>query len=132
MPEYDSNGKIDSKVCTKCNTRTRMEYIVVSKAVCRTCENKICGARRNTIRGFLQNLCNRAKNSAKRRSNIRSRNDDSHEVADNLFDLVVDLIIQQCGRCNITGHPLAFKPSRRILKRHARDEANIPASKKRQ
>lgn len=80
---------------------------------CILCMKKRNTTCHNTVKGYIKKLCRHAKSRCKHRSNVKSRNDDSGKIDDNLFDLVVDLIENQNGRCAITGIPLEFKMNSR-------------------
>lgn len=103
-----------SKVCTECGImKSIKEYhrrLNSFKPRCKQCDKIIHKERKNTIRGFIQDMVCHAKYSAKRRGNIiRTFGDTSCEVAPNLFDLIVELVIRQGGRCLYTGIPFVFK-----------------------
>lgn len=112
----DSRGSIVSKVCTDCNIRKDIEYFSyknkvkdIRKSFCKECDSIRNINARNTVRGFITQMKNAAISNSKKRSKVISRNDSSHVVAPDLFEIIIELIILQGGRCNYTGIPLVFK-----------------------
>lgn len=80
------------------------------KTSCKSCSNMYNQKRAKTPRGHLFNMIADAKRDAKRRdSRKRKRNDDSGEVDENLFDIVVDKIVEQKGCCALTGFAFVFE-----------------------
>jgi hypothetical protein len=63
----------------------------------------------NTPRGFVNKMKNSAKWNAGLRSKKRKRNDTSGDVDDELFDVVVKMILKQGNRCAITGIPFVYR-----------------------
>lgn len=79
---------------------------------CKTCENIYSCARRKTYRGFVMKLVDAARGSAiERGSRKRKRNDNSGDLDENLFDVVVNKILQQNGCCALTGFAFIFEPN---------------------
>lgn len=116
-PKRDREGNIITKCCTDCGERKDTnEYYTKGKkenyrrkSHCKHCDNKRGSNRKNTLRGFIQKLVAAAKGHAKHRSNIKSRYDTAGGVDKDLFDIIVELVIRQGGRCNYTGIPFQFK-----------------------
>jgi len=80
------------------------------KTICKICRSKCERERINTPHGFVMKMVGGATSNAKKRvSRKRKRNDDSGEVDENLFDIVVDKIIEQKGCCVLTGFAFIFE-----------------------
>lgn len=77
--------------------------------MCKTCNNQSKLEKLNTPRGYVMAMCRGAGDRAKSRSRNEKRNDDSGDVDHNLFDIVVDKIIEQKGCCVVTKIPFDFK-----------------------
>lgn len=114
----DRNGNIVSKICTSCNTsKSISEYNRYTRSKnnketieseCRECALKRRKETFNTVRGFIFKMVATAKRSAKRRGNNVLRNDNSSDISPDLFDIIVECIVKQNGRCALTGMPLKF------------------------
>ena len=101
--------------CTKCDVFQQLTDFVHQKGkittYCKTCTNKQSSEYLNTPHGFVIRICLNAKGHAKRRSRKRKRKDESGVVDENLFDVVVERILEQKGCCIRTGLPFVFKPN---------------------
>lgn len=106
-------GIVISKVCTDCGIRKSSSLFSKTEgrlqSYCNSCNVLRAAKIRNTTRGFIIKLCHTAKANALKRSKIKGRYDTANEIASNLFDLIVELVINQDGRCNYTGIPLRFE-----------------------
>jgi hypothetical protein len=99
----------DMKSCTDCSKMLPLKSFSGKLSFCKSCNNIRMINSVNTPYGFLTNLCNTSKRSARNRGKKRRRNDTSDECVENLFQLFVDIINEQGGRCAITGIPLVYK-----------------------
>jgi hypothetical protein len=99
----------DMKTCTDCNNMLPLTMFSGIKSHCKPCRNIRTKNRRNTPYGFIGRVVNTAKHNAKKRGSKRQRNDTSGDCDEKLFQLFVDIIKEQHGRCAITGIPLVYK-----------------------
>lgn len=76
---------------------------------CKECNSERCKARHRSPYGFMQNLANNAKTSAKERGK-KNRGDTSHECDNDILDQIIELFLKYGGRCLITGAPFVFTP----------------------
>lgn len=106
--ERDQFGNMVLKQCGDCGFHKSLDHFAENQGYCKPCQNKRCHDNACTIKGYIKKICRHSKNRCKLRSGIKSRNDKSHEIAPNLFDLVVNQVIEQKGRCALTGIPLEF------------------------
>lgn len=108
----EENG-ITLQQCTHCEEfKVLTEFYKnrdTTQMKCKTCTNKDLNEKRNSPYGFIMKMVAAAKASAKHRSLIIQRNDDSSDVDKKLFDIVVNKIIEQKGCCVRTGFIFVFK-----------------------
>jgi len=107
------NG-ITLQQCNRCGEYKTSEkfskYGDSIRTECKICHNKNRHERRNTPYGFVKGMITHAKHNANRRAIKRKRRDDeSGEIDKNLFDIVVDKIIEQKGCCAVSGNIFIFK-----------------------
>lgn len=98
----------DKRKCSRCELHLHISNFHEKHSYCKTCQREQVKNYRETPRGFLINLSKHAKKRAIERGNKRSRNDTSHQCDNDLFNLFVDIIIEQQGRCVITGQLFVY------------------------
>jgi hypothetical protein len=102
------------KSCTDCYKMLPLTSFYKKRPNCKSCDIIRKNNRNNTPYGFMRKVVDTAKDSARRRDKIRKRNDTSHECDENLFQLFIDILKKQGGRCAITGIPLVYKMNHRF------------------
>jgi hypothetical protein len=102
------------KSCTDCSKMLPLKSFSGKLSYCKSCNNIRMINSVNTPYGYMKKVVNAAKDSARRRDKIRKRNDTSHECDENLFQLFIDILKKQGGRCAITGIPLVYKMNHRF------------------
>jgi len=108
-PLFDDDGKIVSKSCTVCNTSLSVDMFYDGATSCKACSAAYNTEYKNTPHGFVKKMIMSAKGDAIFRGKKRKRNDTSDEVDDDLFDIVVNMILKQSNRCAITGIPFIYR-----------------------
>lgn len=114
QPKRNINGNIISQICTECGIRKEINEFYKRKeewsfeSKCKQCTNSIKRNRRNSVRGFIKGLINSAISHCKHRNSIKNRPDDDHIVDHDIFDIVVELFVEQKGRCCLTNIPFKF------------------------
>jgi hypothetical protein len=100
----------DMKTCTDCNKLLPLTAFSGINSLCKSCHSIRSANYYNTPYGFMKKVvAAAATSSAKRRGSKRKRKDTSHDCDENIFQLFVDIIKEQGGRCAITGIPMVYK-----------------------
>ena len=106
LSEIETN--VDCKNCNTCQiSQSLNNFGKKGDKLNGKCKSCVCLSR-NTAKNSINILVDRARLKAKKRGSIKSRNDTSHEVDANLYDLVIALFIKQKGRCSLSDIPFCF------------------------
>lgn len=97
------------KSCSECKTMLPNTSFNTHRAECKDCQIMKRKHYNNNPYGFMMKMARDARYNAKQRGLKRKRNDNSHEVDDDLFNFFVDIIKRQGGRCAITGIPFVYE-----------------------
>lgn len=100
------NGK---RICSHCIKKLPVSKYYKRQGTCKPCVIHFEKLRRNEPHGFIIKLVRDARKDSRKRGAVRSRFDTSHECDENLYELFLDIIKAQGGRCADTGIPLVYK-----------------------